>query len=159
ARLPADPAWSYLSSRGVEPDDEIIESNALRCDPACPLLIDGVLTHRPALIAKLVDIHSNEFRGVQRIYLKPDGTGKADDIPGGSRRMLGGSDGAVCKLVADENVDIVLGVGEGVETTLSMRHLEEFGATPVWACLSAGSLAEFPVLSGIEVLWVAVDHD
>jgi Toprim domain len=158
-RLPVHPASSYLRSRGLDLDDDVVAADALRCDPACPLLIEGVLTHRPAVIAKLVDVHSNEFRGIQRIYLKPDGTGKANDIPGGPRRMLGASDGAVCKLVADENVDIVLGVGEGVESVLSMRHIEEFGAAPVWACCSSGRLEGFPVLNGVETLWVAVDRD
>jgi len=35
---------------------------------------------------------------------------------------------------------------------------DSFGL-PVWACLSAGSLTAFPVLAGVEVLWIAVDHD
>lgn len=73
--------------------------------------------------------------------------------------MLGASNGAVCKLSRDEDVTTVLGIGEGIETTLSLRHLPEFGLTPVWACCSAERLAAFPVLAEIEVLWVAVDHD
>ena len=53
----------------------------------------------------------------------------------------------------------MLGIGEGVESTLSLRHLPEVGVAPVWACCSAERLASFPVLSGIEVLWIAVDND
>jgi hypothetical protein len=30
---------------------------------------------------------------------------------------------------------------------------------PVWACLTAGSLAEFPALPGIEAVWIATDND
>jgi hypothetical protein len=40
-----------------------------------------------------------------------------------------------------------------------MQVLPEFGTSPVWACLNANGIANFPVLSGIEVLWVAVDND
>ena len=31
--------------------------------------------------------------------------------------------------------------------------------SPIWAMLNAGGVASFPVLNGIEVLWIAVDHD
>jgi putative DNA primase/helicase len=40
-----------------------------------------------------------------------------------------------------------------------MRLATEFGQSPVWALLSAGQVARFPVLSGVEALWIAVDHD
>jgi hypothetical protein len=53
----------------------------------------------------------------------------------------------------------VLGIGEGIETTLSLPKLPECSGIPVWACLSAGGVATFPVLPGIEVLWIAVDND
>jgi hypothetical protein len=56
-------------------------------------------------------------------------------------------------------VTLCLGIGEGIESTLSLRELPEFGASPVWALLSAGGVAAFPVLSGIECLWIAVDRD
>jgi hypothetical protein len=112
----------------------------------------------PAILAALVDIRSNEFRGIQRTFLAPDGSGKAD-LPGGARRMLGPSANAVCKLSRDEDVTTVLGIGEGIESTLSMRSIPECHGIPVWACLSAPALAAFPVLPSVEVLWVAVDHD
>jgi putative DNA primase/helicase len=56
-------------------------------------------------------------------------------------------------------VTLAVGIGEGIETTLSLRELPEFGASPTWALLSAGGVAAFPVLSGIEALWIAVDRD
>jgi hypothetical protein len=40
-----------------------------------------------------------------------------------------------------------------------MRLASEFGESPVWALLSAGQVKEFPILPGIETLWIAVDHD
>jgi putative DNA primase/helicase len=47
-------------------------------------------------------------------------------------------------------------LGEGVETALAAA-LE--GLTPVWATMSAGNLAAYPVLAGLEGLTVLVDHD
>src|SRR5215211_3656341 len=67
--------------------------------------------------------------------------------------------GGAVKLTPDEDVSTCLGIGEGIESTLSLRLVPEFGPSPVWALLSAGGVARFPVLSGIEVLWIAVDHD
>jgi hypothetical protein len=81
-------------------------------------------------------------------------------IDGKDRLALGPIAGGAVKLTPDEDVTLALGIGEGIETTLSLRELPEFGpTTPVWALLSAGGLAAFPVLSGIETLWIAVDRD
>src|SRR4051794_29732112 len=52
-----------------------------------------------------------------------------------------------------------LGVGEGIETVLSLQSLPEFGPSPVWSLIPAGGVRGFPALSGIESLWIAVDHD
>jgi hypothetical protein len=76
-----------------------------------------------------------------------------------SRRTLAPIRGGAIKLTPYEHVTNCLGVGEGIETTLSMRLLPEFGASPVWSLLTAGNLASLPALPGIECLWVAVDHD
>jgi hypothetical protein len=86
--------------------------------------------------------------------LAPDGS-KADI----GKKMLGSSAGAVVKLSPDQGVTTTLAISEGIETGLSLPMLPESFGVPVWACLSAGSLASFPVLSGIECLWIAVDHD
>jgi hypothetical protein len=72
---------------------------------------------------------------------------------------LGPIGGGAVMLTPSEEVTAVLGTGEGIETTLSLRAIPEFGASPVWALLCAGNLEKFPVLSGIETLWIAVDHD
>ena len=63
------------------------------------------------------------------------------------------------KLTPDEDVTTCLGIGEGIETTLSLRLDPDFGLSPVWSLLTAGNVEHFPVLSGIECLWIAVDHD
>jgi putative DNA primase/helicase len=137
-------AERYLADRGLAVVD------ALCFHPSCPFGQERL----PAMIAAMVDIHGSSFRGIHRTPLNPDG-GKADI----GKKMLGSSAGAVVKLSPDEEVTTVLGIGEGIETTLSLPVLPECLGIPVWACLSAGGVATFPVLSGIEVLWIAVDND
>jgi hypothetical protein len=43
---------------------------------------------------------------------------------------LGPIVGGAIKLTADEDVTSGLGVGEGIETTLSLRHLPEWQGSP-----------------------------
>ncbi len=137
-------AERYLAGRGLA------VANALRFHPACPFGRERL----PAMVAAMVDIHDDAFRGIHRTPLSPDG-GKADI----GRKMLGPSAGAVVKLSRDEDVITALAIGEGIETALSLPMLPECFGLPVWACLSAGNLAAFPVLAGVEVLWIAVDKD
>jgi hypothetical protein len=152
-------AETYLNSRAIALIDDIIAVGTLRFHAGCSLRIDGARQRRPALVAKMVDSRTNAFRGIHRTFLKSDGSGKDDTIPGGARRMLGSPTGAVCKLSRDEDVTTALGIGEGIETTLSLLQLPECHGISVWACLSSTNLAAFRVLAGIEVLWIAVDKE
>jgi hypothetical protein len=134
----------YLARRGLG------AVNTLRFHPACPFGQERL----PAMVAPMVGIHDNAFRGIHRTPLTHDG-GKSDM----GKKMLGSSAGAVVKLSQDEDVTTVLGIGEGIETTLSLPMLSECFGIPVWACLNAEGVRKFPVLPGIEVLWIAVDND
>jgi hypothetical protein len=67
--------------------------------------------------------------------------------------------GGAIKFTPDEEVTTCLGIGEGLESALSLRQTPEFGSSPVWSLISAGGIEHFPTLAGIECLWVAVDHD
>jgi hypothetical protein len=140
---PGTPVDLYLAGRCLSAPD------VLRYHPAC---LFGE-HRRPAMVAPMVDIHTNSFRGIHRTPIDADGNRT------GEKMMLGQAAGAVVKLSPDEEVTTVLGIGEGIETTLSLPVLPECLGIPVWACLSAGGVATFPVLSGIEVLWIAVDND
>jgi putative DNA primase/helicase len=75
------------------------------------------------------------------------------------KRALGPIGKGVIKLTRDEDVTTCLGVAEGLESALSLRNLPDFGPSPVWATINASGLESFPVLSGIETLWIAVDND
>ena len=66
--------------------------------------------------------------------------------------MLGGA----IKLSPDEDVTEGLGVCEGIETGLSILAADW---APVWALGTAGNIAAFPVLPGIEALTIFGDND
>lgn len=127
-----------------------IDLTDLRHHPRCPR--GGDRLH--ALVALMRDAVSNQPTGIHRTYLNPDGSGKADIVP--AKMMLGRAAGSVVKLTPNEDVTIGLGLSEGIEDGLAIINS---GWRPVWACLSAGGMASFPVLKGIEALTVFCDAD
>ena len=152
ARQPAEsPVARYLARRGLALVPDIHE--VLRFHPNCPFA--GNRTR--AMVALVRDIVSNEPQAVHRTALSLDG--QKIEMNGKDRLALGSIRGGAVKLTADEEVTTCLGIGEGIETTLSLQGLPEFGDTPVWSLLNAGGITSFPVLPGIECLWIAVDDD
>jgi hypothetical protein len=109
------------------------------------------------MVALARDVRTNEARAIHRTAIRSDGSPTV--IAGEKRLSLGPIGGCAVKLTPDENVTLSLGVGEGIESTLSLRELPECGAIPVWALLSAGNLGALPVLGGVETLWIAEDRD
>lgn len=109
------------------------------------------------MVCLVRDVVTNEPKAIHRTALTRDGH-KAK-INGKDRLALGPIAGGAVKLTPDENVTLCLGIGEGIESALSLQNLPEFGASPVWSLISARGVETFPVLSGIESLWLAVDHD
>ena len=95
------------------------------------------------------DISTDQPCGVHRTYLGRDG-GKI------GRKMLGRAKGAAIKLDPDDDVMLALHIGEGIETCLSARQK---GFRPTWALGSAGAIAGFPVLAGIEAITIFAEHD
>jgi putative DNA primase/helicase len=111
-----------------------------------------VLTTSPPAIER------GEPQAIVRTALNPDGT--AVKIDGKTaRKSLGPIGGGAIKLTDNAEITTCLGVGEGVESVLSMRKTPEFGSSPVWALISSSGVESFPVLAGIECLWIAVDND
>jgi putative DNA primase/helicase len=146
------PVEAYLHRTGLVLPDEAA-GEAIRFHPACPFA--GERT--PAMICLVRDVVTNKPKALHRTALTHDGH-KAK-INGKDRMALGPIAGGVVKLTPDENVTLCLGIGEGIESALSLRNLPEFGCSPVWSLISAGGVDTFPVLPGIESLWFAVDHD
>ena len=99
-----------------------------------------------AMVGLMTDAITGEPTGIHRTFLDCDGR-KID------KKMLGPAKGAVVRLSADEDVNYGLAIAEGIETALAAPF------RPIWSCLSAGGIRDFPVLSGIECLTVFADND
>lgn len=146
------PVTAYLTRRGVRLP-EGAAGEAVRYHPSCPFKRERT----PAMIALVRDVASNAPKAIHRTAIKLDGSPAI--VAGEKRLSLGPVAGSAIKLTPDDAVTTCLGVGEGIESTLSLRELAEFGAGPVWSLLSAGNLADLPPLPGVECLWIAEDHD
>lgn len=143
------PAAAYLASRGVSYHGE-----ALRWHPSCPFGKDRL----GCMVALVRNIITNEPQAVHRTAI--DGTGKKLSHLGSNGRLsFGPVGGGAVKLTDDDAVTTVIAIGEGIETALSIRELPELGNMPVWSLLSAGGITNFPVLPGIESVWIAADND
>jgi hypothetical protein len=107
----------------------------------------------PCLIALMRDPLTDEPAGIQRIALE-ERDGRIEKI---DRRMVGHA--GVVKLWPP---GAHLVVGEGLETVLAAATRVTYRDNllpPAWAVMSAGSLASFPVIPGVERLIILVDHD
>jgi putative DNA primase/helicase len=144
---PGTPAAAYLEGRGCA-----LPENDVRWHPQLrhPSGYVG-----PALVALVTDVLTVEPISLHQTWLAPDGSGKASiDRP---RLLLKGhrKAGGIIRLVEDAEVTLGLAIAEGLETALTT--MRAFRST--WACIDAGNLAAFPVLSGIEALTIVEDHD
>jgi putative DNA primase/helicase len=100
-----------------------------------------------AVVALMTDAVSGEAIGIHRTFLDADGA-KVE------RKMLGRQ--GVVRLSPNSEVTMGLGICEGLEDGLAVMLS---GWTPIWAATSAGAIARFPVLAGIEVLTIFADAD
>jgi hypothetical protein len=146
------PVEPYLARRGLMLPQEAAGA-AIRWHPACPFGSQRT----GAMVALVRDVVTDEPMAVHRTALSHDGNKVT--VAGKDRLALGPVAGGAVKLTPDADIGLALGIGEGIETTLTLRLVPEFGTTPVWSLLSAGGVERFPVLNGIEALWLAVDHD
>jgi hypothetical protein len=145
-------AERYLIKRKIDvaelPNDM---ANVLRWHPRCP----WERGYAPCMVALWTDIHSGEPKAIHRTAISP----QAERI---DRMSLGPTRDCVIRLWPDEAVEYGLVLGEGIETTLAaatrIEHLETL-LRPAWAAGDAGHMRSFPVLSGIDVLTLLVDHD
>ena len=140
---------AYLRGRALELTDALADE-VIRFHRACPWGDDaGKTIHVRAMVVALRSIATDEITAVQRTRLSPEGKKVERRTPGVAR-------GAAVKLDADRNVTNRLHVGEGVETCMTARQI---GLRPTWAVGSAGDVAAFPVLDGIERLTILAEND
>ena len=141
---------TYLASRGLGFPSCVDVAGALRFHACCPF---G--KHRfPAMVALIRNAITGEPCGVHRTALRDDGTGKRimpDNLS--AKMMMGRTRDATVML---QSAASRMGIAEGIETALSAQKL--FGV-PIWAALSAGNIAEFPVIDGVKQLTVFADND
>jgi putative DNA primase/helicase len=141
--IPGTPAEAYLKSRGLLLEEDLSEV----------LRFHGALrygdTKVPGMVALLRDVPSELACGIHRTFLTPEGN-KLD------RRMLGRAKDAAIMVDDPEEVTLGLHLAEGIETALSARQL---GYRPCWALGSAGAIAGFPVLRGIDAVTVFTEND
>ena len=137
----------YLRSRGLT----LPETDALRFHPRCPWRdeAESRTIFVPAMIGAMRTIDGDTINAVHRTRLTEAGE-KVD------RRMYGIVAGTAVKIDGDAEVTMGLAIGEGIETCLAARQM---GFQPVWAVASAGAIASFPVLSGIESLTLLAEND
>lgn len=134
----------YLRSRGLSlPPDA-----PLRYHPACPRGAERL----PAMVALMTDPATGGKCGTHRTFLRPDGGAKADGV---AKQMLGTA--GIVRLCPDTDVLFGLGLAEGIETSLAV--MQRTGWRPVWAATSAGAIARFPVLPGLEAITCFADAD
>jgi len=141
------PAETYLNCRGLNIDDDLAV-RVLRYHPHC---VFGEGARHPCLLAAFHPIVglATSPRAILRVAL----TARAEKI---GKKMLGPVKGCAIKLDADEHVLEGLGIAEGLETSLSVRQA---GWRPVWCLGSAGAIADFAPMPGIEALSIFADHD
>lgn len=134
------PAEAWLNGRGLDLPAEV-DGDVLRFHRRCPWNDDdGRTILVPAMIALVRNIRTDAPQAIHRTRL---------DVK--DRRMLGPFAGGVIKIDADKAVGQGLILGEGVETCLSGRQM---GLRPVWATGSAGGIASFGPLPGVECLTI-----
>lgn len=147
--ITGSPVEAYLTRRGVT-----YHGSALRWHPSCPFGKQRV----GCIVALVSNIVTNEPQAVHRTALDQRGN-KLSDLGSNGRLSLGPVAGGAVKLTDDEAVTTVIAIGEGIETSLSIRELEGLSGMPVWSVLSAGGIKSFPALPGIECVWIAADND
>ena len=111
----------------------------------------------PCMVALVRNIITDERQAIHRTALKL-GAGDNQLSPERiDRKSWGPIKNGAIKLSPNSSVITGLMIGEGLETTLSASRIFKF--RPAWSVISKEGIRNFPVLSGIECMTVAVDND
>jgi hypothetical protein len=142
------PVERYLRSRGIIVPPPLF----LRWMASCkhgPTEAD-----LPALVGKVVNL-DGELVAVHRIFLLPNGTGKAALDPQFQKMSLGPTAGGTVRLgLLDPNRALI--VGEGIENTLSLMQLR---GLPGWSAIGTSGLKSLVLPRAAIRVLIAVDHD
>jgi hypothetical protein len=146
------PIMTYLAKRRVKLPHGCTD---VGWHPSCPY---GKGFNAGCMVALVRNIVTNEKQAIHRTPLSHDGR-KLKVGEEAARKSFGPVSGGAIKLSPDDDVESCLGVGEGIETALSLREHPAFASIPVWSLVSKGGFETFPVLPGLEGLVIAVDND
>lgn len=141
----------YLAQRGivdipVSEDIRFLERSPYQ---ACPAIVSRITDAR---------VH-NDYMSLHFIFMKADGSKAFPLHRGNNKHLLGNhqTQGGVIRTTDDTEVELGLGVAEGLEDALSAMMIFK---TPVWAAISAGNIANhLPAISGIDTLCLFGDND
>ena len=106
--------------------------------------------HLRAIIGVMTDpVTAQRTGAISRTYLDPNlaKVGKAKTL---------GTPAGIIRLSRDDEVTHGLHIAEGIETALDAMARNW---RPTWACGSKSTMADFPVLPGIECLTIFADND
>lgn len=150
------PAGRYLLSRGLSLDG--IAGGDLRSHPGLDYWTEtGKLGTYPALIGLVKK--KGVVVGLHRIYLQPDGSGKAK-LPGDldPKKLLrcGEMSGGSLRLTEEPEGMGLMGVAEGIETGLAAHRLYR---VPVRATISASMMKTVVLPKGLHSLIIFADKD
>jgi len=143
----------YLDTRGLQ---GIAIPDSIRFNPFIWNMADGRWVNEPvpSMVAKIQIYPTNEIIGIQRTFLKPDGSGKID---GKDNKMIRGSikGGAV---QFGEDLECI-GLCEGIEDALSC-YKENYSMT-WWALLGTSNFKNviLPPPSITKEIVIIADHD
>jgi putative DNA primase/helicase len=135
----------YLNGRGLELSDDIA-GGVIRWNHATQWR--GDKRPKAAMVCLMRGIANEAPQAVSLTFL-------AGDAKTG-RIFIGPALGAAVMLDPPEDVMGGLHIGEGVETCMAARQLS---LRPAWALGSAGAIAAFPILSGVECLTLLQEND
>lgn len=145
-------AQTYLSNRGI--GIAALKEAAAELRFHSQTWDSQTRLRKPCLVARVTATEdARRLVGMHRTFLLPDGS---DRDRGAGKRRLGGGVHGVVRLTPDQEVSSGLGIGEGLETCLSILSQ---GWRPVWCAIDAGGVKSFPILPGIEALTVYADSD
>ena len=146
------PVEKYLLGRGINLKT-ILSCNDIRFSNCkLPGNIDPGNIY-PTMISLYRDIKTNEPVAIHRTYLEVI---SQSEVIKKQKANLGSNNNAVIKLSDDADVYTTLFVTEGIENAITALLK---GHAPVWAVGSAGNLANFKPIPGIENLIIFADND
>jgi putative DNA primase/helicase len=126
---------------------------ALRSVTAAEYWSDGTVRRFPAMLAKVTGADGRPCQ-IHRTFLSSDGS-KAP-VPKPRKIMPGAWPMGSAVRLAPIGHDGVLGVAEGLETSLAASIIHD---VPVWACLTAGNLADFEPPEAVRKIVIYGDND